>query len=43
MAKPKDNGAKKERPVREAVYNSGKPVPVVYQPEDSPTPRTGKK
>ena len=33
MAKPKDNGAKKERPVREAAYNSGKPVPVVYGPD----------
>ena len=35
MAKPRDNGAKKERPVRDAAYNSGKPVPVVYEP-DSP-------
>ncbi len=33
MAKARQNGAKKERPLRPAVYNSGKPVPVAYAPE----------
>ena len=33
MAEARKNGAGKERPLRPAAYNSGKPVPVVYGPD----------